>query len=145
MENSKPEDTVSLSSLREAARLFPRYLEAVKRRARKTAAEIETKEWNAAARDLAGLADKVGRMISIYGLIYRDCRLFSQTSDKKQNDLREIKMGLLSILKAVQTAQTNRDRVVLADLLEYELQDNLTQWKIKAVPQIKEMIQTARP
>ncbi len=56
-----------------------------------------------------------------------------------QNELpqKELQIHLLSVLKAIYNAQTKEDFIVLTDLLEYELKDNLTQWKILILPAIK--------
>ena len=42
-------------------------------------------------------------------------------------------------IKAINTAFKKNDIVMLQDLLEYELIDNLTQWKIQALPKIKKL------
>ena len=40
-------------------------------------------------------------------------------------------------MKGVQQAQSKLDHVALEDLIKYELKDNLTQWNIDLLPQIK--------
>lgn len=54
-------------------------------------------------------------------------------------DIQKLDIHLLSILKALIPAKENGDIIMLCDLLEYELIDNLTQWKIKIVPALKRM------
>ena len=46
---------------------------------------------------------------------------------------------LLSVLKAALPAKENNDTIMLCDLLEYELIDNLTRWKITVIPQFKKL------
>ncbi len=54
-------------------------------------------------------------------------------------DIQKLDIHLLSILKALIPAKENGDIIMLCDLLEYELIDNLTQWKIKIVPALKRL------
>ncbi|MDD0854636.1 hypothetical protein HBN50_16100 [Halobacteriovorax sp. GB3] len=51
--------------------------------------------------------------------------------------LQSLEIHLLSIMKALVPAKEKNDIIMLSDLLEYELIDNLTQWKIKAIPELK--------
>jgi hypothetical protein len=48
----------------------------------------------------------------------------------------------LSVIKALLPAKEKNDVVMLCDLLEYELIDNLTQWKIKVLPELKKLKNT---
>ena len=50
---------------------------------------------------------------------------------------KDLQIHLLSVIKAIASAQSKGDYIVLTDLLEYELKDNLTQWKILIIPAIK--------
>lgn len=63
----------------------------------------------------------------------------AKTNDFKMNDLpfKELHIHLLSVMKALHTAQSKNDYIMLADLLEYELKDNLTQWKILIMPTLR--------
>ncbi len=72
-------------------------------------------------------------------------RIFKTIKRTYPNQIKEIKtiqgleIHLLSILKAVLPAKEKEDIIMLGDLLEYELIDNLTQWKIKAIPALKKL------
>ena len=55
----------------------------------------------------------------------------------KTETLQNLEIHLLSILKGLIPAKEKNDIIMLCDLLEYELVDNLTQWKIKAIPELK--------
>ncbi|MGI4991334.1 hypothetical protein ACRXCV_01820 [Halobacteriovorax sp. GFR7] len=57
-------------------------------------------------------------------------------SDKEV--IKNLEIHLFSVIKALIPARENNDIVMLSDLLEYELIDNLKQWKIKAIPLIQE-------
>lgn len=54
---------------------------------------------------------------------------------------KQLHIHLLSIMKAINTAQNTQDYIMLADLLEYELKDNLTQWKILIMPTLRKQTQ----
>jgi hypothetical protein len=54
--------------------------------------------------------------------------------------VKELQIHLLSVLKAINTASSKDDTIMLTDLLEYELKDNLTQWKILIIPVLKQNI-----
>lgn len=52
--------------------------------------------------------------------------------------IKELQIHLLSVMKAVNSANHKEDTIMLTDLLEYELKDNLTQWKILIIPVLKQ-------
>jgi stress response protein SCP2 len=54
---------------------------------------------------------------------------------------KQLHIHLLSVMKAINTAQNTQDYIMLADLLEYELKDNLTQWKILIMPTLRKQTQ----
>lgn len=56
---------------------------------------------------------------------------------KANKTFHQLEIHLLSIIKAMVPAKERNDLVMLCDLLEYELVDNLTQWKISAIPELK--------
>ena len=58
---------------------------------------------------------------------------------QKTETIAQLEIHLLSILKALIPAKEKEDIIMLCDLLEYELIDNLTQWKIRAVPELKKL------
>jgi hypothetical protein len=49
---------------------------------------------------------------------------------------------LLFVVKGMNQAQLKQDLVALEELIKYELKDNLTQWKIDLIPQIKKLLNT---
>jgi hypothetical protein len=55
--------------------------------------------------------------------------------------VKELQIHLLSVVKAINSAQLKEDYIMLTDLLEYELKDNLTQWKILILPTLKQELQ----
>ncbi len=52
-------------------------------------------------------------------------------------DFKELQFNLLCIFKAILSAYKKQDYFMLCDLLEYELNDNLSQWKILVLSKIK--------
>lgn len=58
---------------------------------------------------------------------------------KKSQTIQQLEIHLLGVLKALIPAKEKNDIIMLCDLLEYELVDNLTQWKIKALPELKNL------
>lgn len=52
------------------------------------------------------------------------------TDDVELLPYKELQIHLLSVMKAISDAIAKDDSIMLTDLLEYELKDNLTQWKI---------------
>lgn len=58
--------------------------------------------------------------------------------DIRENEIfHNLEIHLLSVLKAILQAKERNDLIMLCDLLESELKDNLTEWKIKAIPELK--------
>lgn len=55
--------------------------------------------------------------------------------------LYDLEIHLLSVLKSLIPAHEKNDIIMLCDLLEYELIDNLTQWKISVIPKLKKLQQ----
>ncbi len=53
---------------------------------------------------------------------------------------KESHIHLLFIMKGINQAQQKGDLVALEDLIKYELKDNLTQWKIDLIPQVKRQL-----
>jgi len=51
---------------------------------------------------------------------------------------------LISTLRAILTARENNDIMLLSDLLEYELVDNLNQWKTKLLPILTQVTEKAQ-
>jgi hypothetical protein len=55
---------------------------------------------------------------------------------RKPPIIRNLEIHLLGILKSLVPAKENNDIIMLCDLLEYELVDNLSQWKTRAIPKL---------
>lgn len=57
--------------------------------------------------------------------------------DKDLLPYKELQIHLLSVMKALSDSINKDDSIMLTDLLEYELKDNLTQWKIHVLTNLK--------
>jgi hypothetical protein len=57
-----------------------------------------------------------------------------------QRTVRESHIKLLIILKGLAQARQKQDSLALEELIKYELKDNLTQWKIDLIPQIRKTL-----
>lgn len=79
--------------------------------------------------------------IQLVTKIQRTLRAHMQSSWEKPHSVQQLEIHLLSILKAIIPAKEKNDLIMLCDLLEYELVDNLKQWKIKALPELRALRQ----
>ncbi len=71
--------------------------------------------------------------------IYASLRQQIKEPINKDDSFQNLEIHLLSIMKAILPAKEKGDIIMLCDLLEFELIDNLTQWKIKAIPELKKL------
>ncbi len=77
--------------------------------------------------------------IQLVSRVYRVLRTDLQTMNFKDESIQKLEIHLLSVMKALLQAKEKDDTIMLCDLLEYELIDNLTQWKIKILPELKKL------
>ena len=80
--------------------------------------------------------------IQLISKVYRVIRADLQGQSFKNESIQKLEIHLLSIIKALLLAKEKEDIIMLCDLLEYELVDNLTQWKIKVLPELKKLKKT---
>ena len=76
--------------------------------------------------------------IQLVSRVYRVLRV-ELKSMQKDESIQKLEIHLLSVMKALLQAKEKNDTIMLCDLLEYELADNLTQWKIKVLPELKKL------
>ena len=144
MQSSTLENFNDIAALSEAASLLTRFLEGIKCSVRSSVRAVEDDDHSQVEAQLSNLADQLSRMVSVFNLLYRDSKAVANGEQTGDHQLKQVQIHLLSVLKAIKSAQHSGDKPMLIDLLEYELQDNLTQWKIKAIPKLKNMIQSAQ-
>lgn len=88
---------------------------------------------------LTEIISKIDCFIQLITQIHRGLTVESDKTLKSGQTVKELQIHLLSVTKALLHAQKRDDEIMLIDLLDYELKDNLTQWKITAIPQIKRL------
>ena len=57
----------------------------------------------------------------------------------KNEEFQKLEIHLLSVVRSLLQAKEKNDSIMICDLLEYELIDNLKQWKIKILPELKKL------
>ncbi len=77
--------------------------------------------------------------IQLVSRVYRVLRTDLEVMNFKDESIQKLEIHLLSVMKALLQAKEKNDTIMLCDLLEYELVDNLTQWKIKILPELKKL------
>ena len=77
--------------------------------------------------------------VQLMSRIYKTVRKRHTQQLQATTTFQNLEIHLLSIMKALLPAKEKNDIIMLNDLLEYELTDNLTQWKIKAIPELKKL------
>ncbi len=75
--------------------------------------------------------------IELITTIHQTLKVESDQKLPTGRTIQELEIHLLSVVKALLPAKEKNDIIMLCDLLEYELIDNLTQWKITAIPELK--------
>lgn len=85
------------------------------------------------------IIEKVDIFIQLMSNIHNSLNINSECKLDMGFTIKELEVHLLFVIKGVNTAFRKDDIIMLQDLLEYELVDNLTQWKIQALPKIKKL------
>jgi hypothetical protein len=83
--------------------------------------------------------DIMDLFVQLMGKINKTLKTNLPDSYTKSNTIQNLEIHLLSVLRSLVPAKEKNDIIMLCDLLEYELIDNLTQWKIKAIPELKSL------
>lgn len=77
--------------------------------------------------------------IQLLTKIYNTLRAEMPTVSIKTEETKSLEIHLLGIMKSLATAKEKNDTIMLSDLLEYELLDNLNQWKSTTLPELKKL------
>ncbi|MAX66472.1 MAG: hypothetical protein QF441_11695 [Bacteriovoracaceae bacterium] len=75
--------------------------------------------------------------IFIQSINHASSKIINHSEISDYLPIKKLQIHLLSLMKAISSAQYKKDYIMLTDLLEYELKDNLTQWKILVLPTLK--------
>lgn len=79
----------------------------------------------------------LSEVIAGVGVLIKSTSFIVRKLNAKELPIKNLQIHLLSVLKAIETAHNSKDVVMLEDLLEFELKDNLTKWKILVTPILK--------
>jgi hypothetical protein len=85
------------------------------------------------------VVDIMDLFVQLMGKIHKTLKSNMSGTYVKSNTIQNLEIHLLSVLRGLVPAKEKNDIIMLCDLLEYELVDNLTQWKIKAIPELKSL------
>ncbi len=85
------------------------------------------------------VVDLMDLYIQLISKVYKVIKTELQGQVVKDEGVQRLEIHLLSVIKALLQAKEKNDVIMLCDLLEYELVDNLTQWKIKVLPELKKL------
>lgn len=83
------------------------------------------------------LIDRLGLFIEMVTQVHKTFKIGGNFKLSTGRTLHDLEIHLLSVLKAITKAKELGDLVMLCDLIEHELLDNLKQWKIAALPELK--------
>lgn len=86
---------------------------------------------------VSSLTMDVGTFVEITTLI---TRMVQKRYHHTIAGAKESHIHLLFIMKGINQAHQKGDLEALEDLIKYELKDNLTQWKIDLIPQVKRQL-----
>lgn len=92
------------------------------------------------ANDIFGeMIDILDLYVQLFSKIHSTLKRNNVVTSESSEEIQKLDIHLLSVLKALIPAKEKNDIIMLCDLLEYELIDNLTQWKIKIIPNLKKL------
>lgn len=89
--------------------------------------------------ELVQVIELMDLYIQLMSKVYKIIRRHDKDQILKDESLQKLEIHLLSVVRALLQAKEKNDLIMLCDLLEYELIDNLTQWKIKVIPELKKL------
>ena len=84
--------------------------------------------------ELTMLSLKLSQFVELTSLL---TRYMLRDHEQLKIKIKENHIQLLYLMKAVHQAFSAGDEIAMEELINYELRDNLTQWKIDLLPQLK--------
>lgn len=115
------------------------YIDAVTIRVRELTDLYSKNLFEDANNKFGDVIDIMDLFVQLMGKIHKTLKTNLADSYVKSNTIQNLEIHLLSVLRGLVPAKEKNDIIMLCDLLEYELIDNLTQWKIKAIPELKSL------
>ena len=89
--------------------------------------------------EFSEMIDILDLYVQLFSKIHSTLKRNFKGAFTHSEEIQKLDIHLLSVLKALIPAKEKGDIIMLCDLLEYELVDNLTQWKINIVPALKKL------
>ena len=88
---------------------------------------------------LSSTVEMIDLFIQLTSSIYNTSKINFKKTYSLSEDIHKLKIELYSLIKAIGSERQNKNFIMLCDLLECNVKDNLTQWKIKTIPALKEI------
>nr|BDT26629.1 hypothetical protein BHI3_00950 [Bacteriovorax sp. HI3] len=115
------------------------YVDYITAQIQKLIAQYNQGEIDTAHQSFVEVIELMDLYIQLVSRVYRVLRTDLEQMNFKDESIQKLEIHLLSVMKALLQAKEKNDTIMLCDLLEYELVDNLTQWKIKVLPELKKL------
>ncbi len=115
------------------------YVDYITAQIQKLITQYNLGEVDTAHQSFVEVIDLMDLYIQLVSRVYRVLRTDLEQMNFKDESIQKLEIHLLSVMKALLQAKEKNDTIMLCDLLEYELVDNLTQWKIKVLPELKKL------
>lgn len=115
------------------------YVDYITAQIQKLITQYNSGEVDTAHQSFVEVIDLMDLYIQLVSRVYHVLRTDLEQMNFKDESIQKLEIHLLSVMKALLQAKEKNDTIMLCDLLEYELVDNLTQWKIKVLPELKKL------
>lgn len=126
----------------ESITVASKYIDEINQLSKKTAIELRNQSDSNSLKLFLELIENLQLFIEFMGVTYDFYQKHYPSFENLKEEMKTVHMNLLSLLKGMVSSQEKNDIVMLCDLIEYELVDNLTRWKISIIPELKGL---ARP
>lgn len=113
------------------------YVDHIISRIQKLIVHFNANEIQEGNQQLVEVVELMDLYIQLISKVYNVIRLNNKDQVLKDEGVQKLEIHLLSVVRALIQAKEKNDLIMLCDLLEYELIDNLTQWKIKVLPELR--------
>ena len=115
------------------------YIDHIISRIHKLTAHYQANEIDNGNAQFVEVVELMDLNIQLITKVFQVIRLHDKDRILKEEGIQKLEIHLLSVIRALLQAKENNDLIMLCDLLEYELVDNLTQWKIKVLPELRKL------
>ncbi|MBT3979866.1 MAG: hypothetical protein HOE90_00855 [Bacteriovoracaceae bacterium] len=115
----------------------PDYIDTIILRINKLTGHYNKNEIDQANSCFAQVVESLDLFVQLLANVHHTLRTKYNKRLSSNKTFHQLEIHLLAIMKALLPAKEKNDLIMLCDLLEYELVDNLTQWKINAIPELK--------